>query len=172
VQKFDHNIDFEKNANFFAENCTKSPKIGIVTSTLDPLPYEHLNWLIRWVIESSQLVDPITGSGIFTNRGFRFRSIVASTLFKVPGMKKKVDLLRNISQSQHSTAILVQIFCIKIIAPIVFLLLFSMHIKVSNTQQHCDVFTKILMPWRDSSPGLLLMRWMRCPLRHASRANI
>jgi hypothetical protein len=33
LQKFDHNIGFEKNANFFAENWQKSPKIMIITST-------------------------------------------------------------------------------------------------------------------------------------------
>jgi hypothetical protein len=26
-------LDFEKNANFFAENCRKSPKVVIITST-------------------------------------------------------------------------------------------------------------------------------------------
>jgi hypothetical protein len=34
MQKIDHNIDFlNKNANFFAENCQKSQKIVIITST-------------------------------------------------------------------------------------------------------------------------------------------
>jgi hypothetical protein len=32
MQKFDHNIVFEKNANFFAENRQKSQKIVIITS--------------------------------------------------------------------------------------------------------------------------------------------
>jgi hypothetical protein len=32
MQNFDHNI-FEKNANFFAENCRKAQKIMIITST-------------------------------------------------------------------------------------------------------------------------------------------
>jgi hypothetical protein len=31
----DHNIGFEKNANFFAENWRKSQKIVIITSTPD-----------------------------------------------------------------------------------------------------------------------------------------
>jgi hypothetical protein len=35
VQNVDHNIGFEKNANFFAENCQKSQKIVIITSTPD-----------------------------------------------------------------------------------------------------------------------------------------
>jgi hypothetical protein len=35
MQKFDHNIGFEKNANFFAENGQKSQKIMIITSTPD-----------------------------------------------------------------------------------------------------------------------------------------
>jgi hypothetical protein len=34
MQNFDHNIGFwEKNANFFAENCRKSQKIVIITTT-------------------------------------------------------------------------------------------------------------------------------------------
>jgi hypothetical protein len=34
MQNFDHkNLVFEKNANFFAENCQKSQKIVIITST-------------------------------------------------------------------------------------------------------------------------------------------
>jgi hypothetical protein len=33
MQKVDHNIGFEKNANFYAENCRKSQKIVIITST-------------------------------------------------------------------------------------------------------------------------------------------
>jgi hypothetical protein len=32
------------------------------------------------------------------------------------------------------------------------------------------VFPKNLVPWRDSNPGLLFLRLMRCPLRHATRA--
>jgi hypothetical protein len=32
-KKFDHNIDFEKNANFYAENWQKSPKIVIISLT-------------------------------------------------------------------------------------------------------------------------------------------
>jgi hypothetical protein len=35
MQNFDHNIGFEKNANFFAENWQKSQKSVIVTSTPD-----------------------------------------------------------------------------------------------------------------------------------------
>jgi hypothetical protein len=34
LQKFDHNIGFWENANFFAENLQKSQKIVIITSTL------------------------------------------------------------------------------------------------------------------------------------------
>jgi hypothetical protein len=33
MQKFDHNIGFEKNANFFAKNGQKTQKILIITST-------------------------------------------------------------------------------------------------------------------------------------------
>jgi hypothetical protein len=33
MQNFDHNIFFEENANFFVENCQKSQKIVIITST-------------------------------------------------------------------------------------------------------------------------------------------
>jgi hypothetical protein len=33
MQNVDHNIGFEKNANFFVENCQKSQKIVIITST-------------------------------------------------------------------------------------------------------------------------------------------
>jgi hypothetical protein len=33
MQKFDHNIGFKKNANFFTENCPKSQKIVVITST-------------------------------------------------------------------------------------------------------------------------------------------
>jgi hypothetical protein len=33
MQNFDHTLVFEKNAIFFAENCRKSQKIVIVTST-------------------------------------------------------------------------------------------------------------------------------------------
>jgi hypothetical protein len=33
MQNFDQNIGFEKNAIFFAENCRKSQKIVIITST-------------------------------------------------------------------------------------------------------------------------------------------
>jgi hypothetical protein len=29
-----------------------------------------------------------------------------------------------------------------------------------------------LIPWRDSNPSLLFMRWMRCPLRHATMADM
>jgi hypothetical protein len=35
MKNFDHNIVFEKNANIFAENCRKSQKIVITTSTPD-----------------------------------------------------------------------------------------------------------------------------------------
>jgi hypothetical protein len=35
MQKLDHNIDFWEKRLFFAENCRKSPKIGIITSTPD-----------------------------------------------------------------------------------------------------------------------------------------
>jgi WD40 repeat protein len=37
MKKFDNNIFFWKNANFFAENCQKSQKIVIITSTPDYL---------------------------------------------------------------------------------------------------------------------------------------
>jgi hypothetical protein len=30
------------------------------------------------------------------------------------------------------------------------------HIKSLYTQQHCHVFPKPLIPWRDSNPGLLV----------------
>jgi hypothetical protein len=33
MQNFDHNIGFEKSANFYAENLRKSQKIVIITST-------------------------------------------------------------------------------------------------------------------------------------------
>jgi hypothetical protein len=33
MKKFDHNIGFEKNANFFAENRQKLQKIVLITST-------------------------------------------------------------------------------------------------------------------------------------------
>jgi hypothetical protein len=33
MKKFDHNIVFWENRPFFAENCQKSKKIGIITST-------------------------------------------------------------------------------------------------------------------------------------------
>jgi hypothetical protein len=33
LKKVDHNIGFEKNANFFAENWRKSQKVVIITST-------------------------------------------------------------------------------------------------------------------------------------------
>jgi hypothetical protein len=33
MQKFDHNIGFWEKRQFFAENCQKSPKILIITST-------------------------------------------------------------------------------------------------------------------------------------------
>jgi hypothetical protein len=32
MQKFDHNIGFWENRNFFAENCRKSEKIVFITS--------------------------------------------------------------------------------------------------------------------------------------------
>jgi hypothetical protein len=32
MQKFDHDIGFEKNANFFGKKCQKSQKIVIITS--------------------------------------------------------------------------------------------------------------------------------------------
>jgi hypothetical protein len=32
-KKIDHNIGFEKNANFFAKNCRKLQKTVIITST-------------------------------------------------------------------------------------------------------------------------------------------
>jgi hypothetical protein len=37
------------------------------------------------------------------------------------------------------------------------------HKKLSYTQQHCYDLPKNLMPWRDSNPGLLFLRRMRCP---------
>jgi hypothetical protein len=33
IQKIDHNIGFGEKCQFFAENCQKSPKIVIITST-------------------------------------------------------------------------------------------------------------------------------------------
>jgi hypothetical protein len=38
-----------------------------------------------------------------------------------------------------------------------------------NTQTISQEYTN-LKPWRDSNPGLLFLRRMRCPLRHAARA--
>jgi hypothetical protein len=29
----------------------------------------------------------------------------------------------------------------------------------------------LCIPWRDSNPGLLSLRWMRCPLRHSAWEN-
>jgi hypothetical protein len=37
---------------------------------------------------------------------------------------------------------------------------------------HCYVFPKNHLPRRDSNPGLLFLRRMRCPLRHADRTNV
>jgi hypothetical protein len=37
---------------------------------------------------------------------------------------------------------------------------------VNYTKQQCTVFPKIPKPWRDSNPGLLFLRRIRCPLRH------
>jgi hypothetical protein len=45
----------------------------------------------------------------------------------------------------------------------------TMHIKSFYTQQHCYVFPKNLLPWRDSNPGLLVPEGdVHCtmPLRH------
>jgi hypothetical protein len=44
----------------------------------------------------------------------------------------------------------------------------TMHTKSIT---HNSIFPKILIPWRDSNPGLLFLRRMRCPLRHAARAD-
>jgi hypothetical protein len=38
-------------------------------------------------------------------------------------------------------------------------------------QQHCYAFPKNLIPWRDSNPGLMYLRRVWCPLRHAARAS-
>jgi hypothetical protein len=35
MQNFDHNIGFREKRQFFAENCQKSQKIAIITSTPD-----------------------------------------------------------------------------------------------------------------------------------------
>jgi hypothetical protein len=66
MQNFDHNI--EKNANFFAENCRKSQKIVIISSTPDrknltifsslckrPLPNKSSDW---WSSELSNFNRP------------------------------------------------------------------------------------------------------------------
>jgi hypothetical protein len=45
MQNFGHNIGFEKNANFFAENWQKSQKIVIITST-------HWRIFSSWAIVS------------------------------------------------------------------------------------------------------------------------
>jgi hypothetical protein len=47
----------------------------------------------------------------------------------------------------------------------------TMFFLVDCTQQHCTDFLKNLIPWRDSNPGLLFLRRMRCQLRHAARAD-
>jgi hypothetical protein len=38
---------------------------------------------------------------------------------------------------------------------------------VNYTQQRCYAFPKNFIPRQDSNPGLLSMRRMRCPMRHA-----
>jgi hypothetical protein len=38
MQNFDHNIGFWEKRQFFAENCRKSPKIVIITSTPGAIP--------------------------------------------------------------------------------------------------------------------------------------
>jgi hypothetical protein len=42
MQKFDHNIGFEKNTNLFAENCLKLQKIVIITSTPETIMLEDM----------------------------------------------------------------------------------------------------------------------------------
>jgi hypothetical protein len=41
---------------------------------------------------------------------------------------------------------------------------------VNYIRQHCYFFLKNLIPRRDSNPGLLFLRQMRCPVRHAARS--
>jgi hypothetical protein len=48
----------------------------------------------------------------------------------------------------------------------------TMHMYyVKNTQKHCHVFLKSLLPWRDSNPGLPSLRRLRCPVRLAVRGR-
>jgi hypothetical protein len=51
--KIDHNIDFEKNANFLAENWQKFQKIVIIASTLGTHVHDFENivdkiWIKNW----------------------------------------------------------------------------------------------------------------------------
>jgi hypothetical protein len=53
------------------------------------------------------------------------------------------------------------------------LLIFFQHTNnaylVDLTQEHCYDCLKNPIPWRDSNPGLLILKRMRCRLRHAAR---
>jgi hypothetical protein len=69
-----------------------------------------------------------------------------------------------------------QSFTKNIFGPNAFISLFNtqtMHTYevYSTTQYHCYDFLKKLTSWRDSNPGLLFLRRMRCRLRHADRAE-
>jgi hypothetical protein len=37
---------------------------------------------------------------------------------------------------------------------------------------HKSIATISLIPWRDSNPGILFLRRIRCPLRHAAKARV
>jgi hypothetical protein len=62
MQKFDYNIFFEKNDNYFAENCQKSQKIFIVTSTSDGVPLFYGNIFIDYFLTKMQIWTPIDRS--------------------------------------------------------------------------------------------------------------
>jgi hypothetical protein len=44
------------------------------------------------------------------------------------------------------------------------------HTKITRNNIATHALHKNIILWRDSNPGLLLLRWMRCPMRHADRA--
>jgi hypothetical protein len=51
MQNFDHNIGFlRKNANLFAENCQKSQKIVIITSTPDRAKIRPGDDCLLWAV--------------------------------------------------------------------------------------------------------------------------
>jgi hypothetical protein len=52
MQKFDHNIGFGEKRHFFAENCRKSQKIVITTSTpqISPLIWDCFVKYIRIIL--------------------------------------------------------------------------------------------------------------------------